>query len=124
MKRDMDLVRKILFAIEAHPPTLGPLKINIEGYSKEIIDYHLTLLKDAGFIEGINPGAKSGFGDIVAMTIPMRMTWQGHEFLDACRNESIWNKAKDKLQSVGGEVPLEVVKSVLITPITKQVLGA
>lgn len=120
MKRDMDLVRKILFEIEAHPPTYGPLNINIDGYSKEQIDYNLTLMADAGLIIGINAGSESGYGNYSTITIPMRMTWEGHEFLDASRDEGVWVKAKEKLKSLGGEVPLEVVKTVLIEIMKKQ----
>ena len=121
MKRDMDLVRKILLAIEAHPPTLGPLKIQIDGYPKEIVDYHLTLMKDAGLIEGINPGSKSGLGDIYAMTIPMRMTWQGCEFLDASRDENRWNKAKEIVKEMGSSVSFDVLKSLLVQIMMAQI---
>lgn len=39
MKRDMDLARKILFAIEECENQCGPDDIKIEGYSEQMISY-------------------------------------------------------------------------------------
>ena len=41
------------------------------------------------------------------------LTWEGHEFLEASRNEGLWAKAKQAAGSTGGMV-LGVLKSVLI----------
>jgi hypothetical protein len=42
------------------------------------------------------------------------LTWEGHDFLDACQDEAFWHKAKEKLLSVGGAVPIGVFKALLI----------
>jgi hypothetical protein len=47
MKRDMDLIREMLLAIEAHPSGFAPIKIDIEGYTQEQISYQATLLGEA-----------------------------------------------------------------------------
>lgn len=31
-----------------------------------------------------------------------RLTWEGHEFLDAARNDTTWRKAKDKFLKPAG----------------------
>ena len=41
------------------------------------------------------------------------VTWEGHEFLEASRDEGLWTKAKKAAGSSGGMV-LDVLKSVLI----------
>ena len=51
MKRDMDLIREILFAVEKHDDKSGWIRVVIEGHSNEEVNYHLLLLKDAGFME-------------------------------------------------------------------------
>ena len=53
MQRDMDLVRAILLAVEAHPAGFAPDPLAIEGYTDEQIGYHATILKEAGMVEGI-----------------------------------------------------------------------
>ena len=40
MKRDMDLVRKILFEVEAKKPFEVIHNLSIEGYDKQEIAYH------------------------------------------------------------------------------------
>jgi hypothetical protein len=120
MKRDMDLVRKILLAIEENPQGFFNKRLLIEGYSAEQIGYHVYLMMQAGLVEGADA---TTMGCQSPVAIPTGLTWQGHDFLDACRDEGVWAKAKEKLKSLGGEVPLEVVKTVLIEIMKKQVLG-
>jgi hypothetical protein len=53
MKRDMDLIREILFKIEDAPEAtgIGWVDVNIEGRSHEQISYHVVLLAEAGLVE-------------------------------------------------------------------------
>ena len=48
MKRDLDLLRKIILALEAHEHGFAPQELQVEGYSKEQIDFHVYLLGEAG----------------------------------------------------------------------------
>ena len=66
------------------------------------------LLAEAGLIEA---------DDLSSMANiewkPKRLTWQGHEFLDAARDNNRWNQVKATMGKVGGFV-FEVGKQVLI----------
>ena len=44
---------------------------------------------------------------------PINLTWEGHEFLDAARDESIWEKALGKLNKKGLPITLELLKFAL-----------
>ena len=117
MKRDMDLIREMLLAIEVHPSGFAP-KIEIEGYTQEQIGYHATLLGEAGLAvihEVTGLGAKSPDARIV------RLTWAGHEFLDSAREKQIWNQAKDMVKKVGG-ASIQVWL-ILLTELIKKQLG-
>ena len=106
MKRDMDLVRCILVEMEKRPYSLPrTVKLSVEGYSDEEITYHTTLLIEAGFIAGSALHGK---------WYPDRLTWMGHEFLDASRDENRWKKAKKIMMDKAGGVSFEVVKQLLI----------
>jgi hypothetical protein len=48
MKRDMDLVRKILLQIEEHPHGFAPNYLAIEDYTQEQIGFHVLLMGEAG----------------------------------------------------------------------------
>jgi len=117
MKRDMDLVRKILLLMEASSQNQVP---NIEGYSSNEVGHHVYLMMQAGLIDGADI---TSMDDDYRIAIPTELTWQGHDFLDACRNENIWNRAKESLRLVGGDVPIAVMKTILTEIITKQVIG-
>ena len=55
MKRNMELIRKVLLATEvsssAWPPS-GVQDLQMEGYSEEEIGYHALLIIEAGFAAG------------------------------------------------------------------------
>jgi hypothetical protein len=116
MKRDMDLIRQILFELEKREPRLDYRfpEIQIEGHSKEEIVFHVMLLEEAGFIIARNDSTMAGLN-----YTPIRLTWDGHEFLDAARDDTRWNTAKDSMAKAGGFV-FEVAKILLIESIKQQ----
>ncbi len=117
MKRDMDLIRKILFEIEQRPPLKGRfVPVELEGYTEDVINYHVMLLDEAGLIKAQNLTSHSG-----GLYVPVRLTWQGHEFLDAARDDTRWNKTKDTMTKAGGFV-FEVGKALLIELMKQQLL--
>lgn len=108
MKRDMDLIRLILIEVEKMVNWSDWEHTNIEDYTHEEISYHVMLLKEAGLIEA------KGFCD-GGEWIPGRLTWDGHEFLDSTRNETVWKKVKGKITEMGGGLAFEVIKFLSVT---------
>jgi DNA-binding transcriptional ArsR family regulator len=108
MKRDMDLARAILLKIEEQPFTGAWVEITIDGYSPDEITYHVMLLAEAGLIDADDV---SSIANVEWM--PKRLTWEGHEFLDAARDNNRWNKAKNTMEKFGGFV-FEIGKQVLL----------
>lgn len=111
MKRDMDLCRQILLDIESNPDADGSnvISVEYEGRSESEISYHLALLKEAGLLEAV---VASEFSDGLVV-LPKRLTNAGHEFLDASRNESIWQKAKALVLEKTGGLSMGILKSVV-----------
>jgi hypothetical protein len=101
MKRDMDLIRQLLFIVEEDPMFNGQnwgqpdiyKKSFEDGMSIEAIDYHLELLIEAGFLKG---QSRAGFGSPVIN----KLTWEGHEFLDNIRDHGIWTQTKKRLEGL------------------------
>ena len=110
MKRDMDLVRKILFAMEDYETGFVNREIKIDGYSEEEVGYHVYIMDEAGLLVRIDATHR---GSSSPEAIPSRLTWAGYDFLDACRDEGRWNKAKGVINNIGG-ASFEVVKTVLV----------
>ena len=108
MKSDMDLVRRILLDIEASPVTQGWIALEIEGHNSDVVSYHVRALTEAGLIDAINLSDKSGIA-----WMPKRLTWEGHEFLEAARDDSIWRKAMQRIGTGAAGVTFDILKAML-----------
>jgi|SRR5579863_2247659 len=116
MNRDMDLIRDLLFRIEADPKCDGTGWISFNkpedlcGHSPEEVSYHLSVLRDGGYIKANTSGST-----------PMvsRLTWQGHEFLDNIKDVGVWKSTKEKVKGMSG-VALGVVAAIAEAEIKKR----
>lgn len=119
MKRDIELIRQILFAIEKLEHGIPRGNIEIEGYSEEEIGYHVYLMDDAGLIIGMDATSLSSLSPFM---MPQNLTWAGHDFLDAARDDTVWNGVKKKIEAVSGAVTFELLTALLVQT-TKGTLG-
>ena len=118
MKRDMDLARKILFEIEACEDPLGPTDdLKIDGYSDQVVSYHVKILAEAGLLEAedVSEMGTDGF-----RVWAKSLTWQGHEFIEAARDETHWRKTKKLVSEKGGGLMFEVLKFALTQGVKSQ----
>jgi hypothetical protein len=113
MKRDMDLIRTLLITIESANAPIEATRLTLPEYDQQSILYHVVLLSEADLIKA-NISCADNF-DLPLMAQVERLTWQGHEFLDAARNDSVWQKAKDTVLSKAGTVSIAVFQAVLIS---------
>src|SRR5260370_40543363 len=89
MKRDMDIIRMMLMHQES-----GEAPPGLSKYPEDLVVYNIALMKDAGLIVAsiLDDEKGSPRGAII-----IRMTWGGHDFLDAVRDDNVWRKAKEKV---------------------------
>jgi hypothetical protein len=107
MKRDMDLLRSLLLEVEKLPfDNRTWAQIKIEGHTDEEVCFHALQARDAGFIEAMFLSQTTAFA-------VRRLTFQGSEFLELARDNTRWEKAKEKVQSAAGELTVEGLKTVL-----------
>ena len=98
MKRNMDLIRQIAFRVESSESYLESSKLEIEGFTESEINYHCSLMCKAGLIEG----------DDTDMEVLINgLTWQGHDFLDAARDDKLWNRTKNIIKETVTSVTFE-----------------
>lgn len=112
MKRDMDLVRSLLLEIEEKHVGSGRQVdlVGDEGRSRDEVVEHLFMLAEAGFIEARDASHMQA-RDIVVL----RMTWQGHEFLESVRDPRIWARTKEGANRIGSlslEVLVDLAKGI------------
>lgn len=106
MKRDMDFCRKLLLEIEACDRPYGVMTLPPFGeVDEDTTSYHLKLLYEAGLIEAIDASSMNSF-----KWHPISLTWEGHEFLDAARDDKRWEKAKNTVINATGGLAFEFMK--------------
>ncbi len=113
MKRDMEIVRKIIISL-ADQGTPDPVK----EIDSDVLKYHLWIMREAGLINDFSRFPSEGGVAIHSL----ELTWHGNEFLAAARSDSIWNKAKELVLDKTGSLSFEIMKAVLIDLATKVVL--
>lgn len=113
MKRDFDLVRKILLYFEEKENDVMEQVINIEGYETKFINYHLLIMDEAGLIRCERLYSKTT-PDRVIKVYPFSLTWKGHEFLSSAKDDGLWNKAKSISMKKAGILSFELLKELLV----------
>ena len=85
MQRDTGLIAKILRFVETEG-TPGRIlsQPSIEGYDQPVVNYHVNLCAEAGFLR-FQPAQ----GGRVDKSSILALTWQGHDFLESFRASEI-----------------------------------
>lgn len=60
----------------------------------ETVAYHCKILHEAGLISGYNAQNAS---DTINLFKVSSLTWEGNDYLDKVRDNSIWGKTKDAI---------------------------
>ncbi len=118
MRRDMDLVREILQQIEAWPEPQDWVEFDLPDRLPDEVNYHVAMMAEAGLIQAQDVSTLQMY-DWKAT----KLTWNGHEFLEAARNDTIWQRAKALMAEKGGGTSFEVMLALLKELAKRQVLG-
>ena len=117
----MELCRKILFAIEEKYVDVMIYNLQIPEYSMEQVAYHCNILYEAGFIRACSIQCASDHIELFAVG---GLTWEGHDFLDKIRHDTIWNNTKNVIVKQGLPMILDVIKQVSQSIVTSMTEGA
>lgn len=112
MKRDMDLIRRMLLATEAL--TDGGLS-ELDGVEQRVFAEHAQLMVEAGLVEA--QVARSQFIPIDGYIF--RLTFAGHDFLEAAKNDGTWAKVKAHVLKSGASVTFDLLKDLLKAELAK-----
>lgn len=117
MKRDMDLVRRLLIGLEDDERLDGAKSIRpspgenslgvLDDSNLKEVRYNLRLLIEAGFVEGNI--------DIPDGPAVKKLTWSGHELAANIRDKDVWARVKERLRglpSIAISVMAEIAKAV------------
>jgi Hypothetical protein (DUF2513) len=122
MRRDFELVRKLMLAIESRVDNCYFTACDmqkIDNYSLSEVNCHLEWLVDGKLVDGkVN---RDGVGEI-ANVVMRKLSWEGCNFLDDARNESVWKKTMETVKEKTGSVSIALLTQLLISA-AKQNLG-
>ncbi|MEM7721539.1 MAG: DUF2513 domain-containing protein [Pseudomonadota bacterium] len=117
MNRDLSIVRAILLQIEASDTDpLEWVEVEVPGASEALVSYHVQIMDEAGLVVASD---ESTMGR--SSWVPNRLTWNGHEFLDAVKDEDVFKETQGRIARVAGwsfPIVLEIA-----TALVKEKLG-
>lgn len=108
MKRDMDLVREILIAVEEGNTNLDGLP-----YDRDQINLHVELMKEHGLVDAVIVHDPDGAEHRILVCSVKCLTWEGRDFLERARKKSTWERAKKKCLEETGGFAIETLKAVV-----------
>ena len=105
MQRDMDLIREILLYLESLPvpPSstytipLADMAAAVGSHDLRKVGHHVEMLIDSDLLVVVGRGL-SGHSELLFH----RISWLGHDFVDAPRSPDIWTKTKQAANHAGG----------------------
>lgn len=122
MRRDSDLIRAILLAIEADDRCEVLRLPRIEGFSREAIHFHVRLLIEKGLLHSALPDRSAS-----QPWLCLRLTWEGYDFVDAIRDPAAWRSVKRAAKKVGSwsiETLAAIAKNMIVAKIESIGLAA
>lgn len=119
MRRDMDLVRRIVLDVADSNEALSATHWEEEGdrSSHQKVGYHIWLLNDAGYLTASFLNADN---DPYYSVRVSKLTWEGQDLADSLRSQKVWDEVKNRLASVGADVAISVVKTLAIKVASEQ----
>jgi hypothetical protein len=99
VNRDMDLIREILIEISGGV-------IDWDGLDEKKT-YHLEMLVEKQYVGGV--GVYKAY---LRKEGPVRLTFNGHEFLETIREKSVWDKVKNVAKEKGVGLTIESITKI------------
>jgi hypothetical protein len=118
----MHLILKILRKVETIPAGQDAADYLFEpfhGHSEEEGYEHISLLIDAGYLQGRY--SKSDMNMIKSISVS-GLTWAGHDFLELCSNEHILEEVICEINKVGAGFTLNLLSEFLTFRIKKAIV--
>jgi hypothetical protein len=107
MKRDMDIIRRILLAVRDSDTVTR----EVEGVSPLEFGLHAQLIVEAGLATGSIATGKHGME--VKAALLFRLTWAGHDFADSVQDDNVWHKAKKRLMGPSLSWTFDILREVV-----------
>lgn len=112
MKRDLDLVRSILVYVEKAERDVDAESLVTDRWPLETVSYHVRLMAHHGLLD-LSQDVLDMNGETVALSVS-GLTWDGQDYLEAVRDNRVWNRTKKAVSEAVGSTTFEVVKQAAV----------
>ena len=120
MKINHEYLKGLLEAFESsEEPIIDIYELEKKGfsYNKDVFIFHIQILVDKNLVQSEN-GDGLGFNRNSDWTvrwnvIPLRLTAEGHDFLEAIRNNEVWDSIKSEFKDASLGTLLRVSKELI-----------
>lgn len=85
-------------------------------YSLQDIVYSTQMLDEADYISCTIVDSDSNIHDVIYYSI----TFEGHQYLDSIKDDTVWNKVKAKAPSLTLDIIKSVASSIIVKMLTNQ----
>jgi hypothetical protein len=90
--------------------------------------FHMSILTDLGVVERADREPGFGFvrgvdGYVLWAVLPLRLTAQGHRFIEALRNKEVWATIKRSFKDASASILMDVSKKLFEGYVRKKVEG-
>lgn len=106
MKRNLDLIRDILLFIEdSESDFICSEDISFPEIIYDDICDHLELMMNVGFISYDDASVFE-----MKKYVNIKMLYKGHDYLDAIKDKTVWNKTKEKIKKISSSITFDLIK--------------
>lgn len=103
MQINYDCIRDILLYLETNLTLSTSIRlsqiIQNVSHSEDDVKYSIMKLLEADYLVSQN-ALYDKHKNLISVSIS-QITWDGHEYLNSIKDDSFWNKAKNKLHQAG-----------------------
>ncbi len=114
MKRDIELVLKILQQLEERDEISIIQRMEVAGYDDRVVAYHIRRVYEAGLLDAEAVTSSTTQTRLINV-LPFGITWEGHEFLDSMRDEKVANAVRKRLGNKLSEVPFKLIQELALS---------
>lgn len=107
MRRDMELVRRILIELERADGTVAAIDLVDGDHDFACVAWHMRIMDEHGLIEA--RVVHNGFGSYTNASA-ICLTWEGSDFLDAVRDDRVWARTMRAVREAVGSTTIDVIK--------------
>lgn len=114
MKRDMELVIKILDILAEREDISVIQRMEVEGYDDRVVAYHLRRMYEAGLLDAEAVVSSTTESRLINV-LPFGLSWAGHEFHDSMKSKTVASQVKERLGGAIADVPFSLIKELALS---------